>query len=703
MGGVAIYVKNDLICKPRPDLDIPQLEAVWIETKLNQETFLVGSFYRPPEARVSYWDLIDDSIKLAMSTPHKLVILGDFNADCKDNTHPHVQRILNYNGLHQLVTEPTHHLPDSKTLIDLILTPNPNLIDKIGVLAPVCSKHSCPYVEIVNPIPKVTKLKRTVYNYSMLNEERYLEELRAVDWQSITNCETVDMAADFFTNNLTAVAIRCMPSKKVTDRSNDKPWITDEIKRLILKKECIHRLAKAIDTAWCWRLFKQYRNNLTDKIRRRKEEYLNEIESRINSDESYGSKCWWKLVNQFTIKKGFSTPDIPPIQYDNKVCYLPEEKAEAFNEHFIRNSTITGNEDELPVLDIVENSIPELIITEEMVTDVIKSLNPNKAVGPDFVHNKMLIKAVSVISGPLAVLFNRSLDEHKFPTSWKIANVTPIFKKGEKDKCGNYRPVSLLSCVSKVMEKCVQIHVFDYLKSYNLLTSNQSGFIPGDSTVMQLLVMYDDFCKAIDNKVTSQSVFFDISKAFDRVWHRGLIYKLQCIGVRGTLLKWFTDYISQRKQAVVIKGKMSSYRSITAGVPQGSVLGPILFLVYINDIVKNIECIVKLFADDTSMYLALEDAVERTRILNFDLQKIFDWSKKWKVDFNPLKTELMTFSNRRQPQTLPLTFTNEILTDKNMHKHLGVILQDNCKWNTHIESIVAKARLLVACLRSYKY
>ena len=702
-GGVAIYVKNDLICKPRPDLDVPHLEAVWIETKLDQETFLVGSFYRPPNALAGYWDLIDESIKLAMSTPHKLVILGDFNADCKDNTHPHVQRILNYNSLHQLVNEPTHHLPDSTTLIDLILTPNPNLIDKVGVLAPVCSKHSCPYVEIINPVPKVTKLKRTVYNYSLLNEEKYLEELRAVDWQTIADCETLDIATDFFTNNLIEIARRCMPSKRITDRSNDKPWITDEIKKLILKKECVHRLAKTIDTPWCWNLFKRYRNDLTDKIRNRKEEYLKEIENSINSDVSFGSKCWWKLVNQFTIKKGVSTPDIPPIQYNNKVYYLSEEKAEAFNEHFTSNSTITGNDDEMPVLDVEENSIPELIISKEMVIDVIKNLNPNKAVGPDFVHNKMLIKAVDVIAGPLVVLFNRSLSEQKFPMSWKMANVTPIFKKGERELCGNYRPVSLLSCVSKVFEKCVQIHVFRYLKLYNLLTPCQSGFIPGDSTILQLLVMYDDFCKAIDNKITTQSVFFDISKAFDRVWHRGLIYKLQCIGIRGSLLGWFTDYINERKQAVVIKGKISSYRSVSAGVPQGSVLGPLLFLIYINDIGKSIDSTVKLFADDTSMYLALEDAIERSRVLNLDLQKIVDWSKNWKVDFNPTKTELMTFSNKRQPQTLPLTFTNEILTDKVMHKHLGVILQNNCKWNNHIESIVAKTRLLVACLRSYKY
>ena len=702
-GGVAIYVRNNLICKPRPDLDVPELEAIWVETKLNQETFLVGSFYRAPDALVRYWDLVNDSIKLAMNTPHKLVVLGDFNADCKSSVDPHVQRILNDNSLVQIIREPTHFQVPTGTLIDLILTPNYDIVDKSGVLAPVCSKHSCPFVDIVNYAPKTSKVKRTIYNYSKLNVEKYKEELLAVNWDNIATAENIEMAADFFTRNLLAVARRCMPSKIVTDRSDDKPWITDELKSSILKKEFIYKMAKEINTVWSWELFKRYRNDLTDKIRTRKEEYKLDIETKINSDETHGSKIWWKLVNQFTIKKGLSASDIPPIQFENNIHYLPEEKAEVFNQHFTNNSTLNGADDELPVLEEGDTILPQLVITEEMILDVIKHLNPNKAVGPDLIHNRLLIKAADVLVKPLEMLLNRSLNEEKFPASWKIAHVTPIFKKGERDLCGNYRPVSLLSCVGKIMERCVQNHVFGFLKSNNLLTSCQSGFIPGDSTIFQLLVMYDDFCKSLDSKTTSQSVFFDISKAFDKVWHKGLIYKLHCIGIRGTMLRWFIDYLSDRKQAVVIKGKTSSYKSISAGVPQGSVLGPMLFLVYINDIVKDIESIVKLFADDTSMYLALENAAERSRILNADLQNIINWSVRWKVDFNPLKTELMTFCNKRQPDTLPLLFGQQTLNPSYMHKHLGVILQNNCKWDSHIEALIIKTRLLVACLRSYKY
>ena len=179
---------------------------------------------------------------------------------------------------------------------------------------------------------------------------------------------------------------------------------------------------------------------------------------------------------------------------------------------------------------------PVLVITGEMVHNIIKELDQNKAVGPDLIHNKLLIKAVSIISEPLSILFNRSIDESTFPKLWKKAHVIPIFKKGDKHLCNNYRPISLLSCVGKVMEKCVQKHVFTFLRENNLLTISQSGFIPGDSTTYQLLTIYDDFCKSLDLGQTSQAVFFDISKALDRVWHRGLIHELNVIGVRGSLL-----------------------------------------------------------------------------------------------------------------------------------------------------------------------
>ena len=227
--------------------------------------------------------------------------------------------------------------------------------------------------------------------------------------------------------------------------------------------------------------------------------------------------------------------------------------------------------------------------------------------------------------------------------------------------------------------------------------------MPKDATSYQLVSIYDDFCRALNDQKVTQAIFFDISKAFDRVWHRGLIRKLYAIGIRDGLLDWFKDYLNNRCQAVTIKGEKSDYLYIKHGVPQGSVLGPTLFLIYINDIVKDITSIIKLFADDTSIYLSMNDPATRTLTLNFDLAKIDDWARKWKVDFNPIKTELLTITNKKQPETLPLSFGNVILKESVEHKHLGVIIQNDCKWKSHIYSIIAKTRIQVACFCSYKY
>ena len=253
------------------------------------------------------------------------------------------------------------------------------------------------------------------------------------------------------------------------------------------------------------------------------------------------------------------------------------------------------------------------------------------------------------------------------------------------------------------MERCVQTHVFDFLKSNRLLTVSQSGFIPKDSTTFQLLTIYEDLCNALDKQTTSQAVFFDISKAFDRVWHAGLIRKLYAIGIRDKLLDWFKSYLSGRTQAVVLKGKTSNYLTPHSGVPQGSVLGPLLFLIYINDIDIDIQSIIKLFADDTSTYLCVDNAETRCLLLNSDMMKITQWAKRWKVDFNASKTELLTISNKTEPETRPLVFDGMTLVESQNHKHLGVILQNNCKWDCHITSLIAKVRTQVACLKSHKY
>ena len=492
-GGVAIYLKKDLICKPRHDLDIPLLEAVWVETKIAQETLLIGSFYRPPNADASYWQLIDDAFEKAGNTPHKYIVLGDFNINCSNNIPPILQDIMNKNNLKQFISTPTRVTQNTSTLIDLLFTPCLDIIKTTDVLPPICSDHSVSYAKINQHKQTPTSFRRTLYNYSKLNRDQYLTTIQGIDWFDIINENDLDLAAGKFSDQLMICARHCMPVKEVKINVQDKPWITAEIKELIKKKNRIHRKATSLGSVWAWNRFKQIRNELTSKIRQKKKDYETNLDQRVSSPESFNSKDWWKLVRNFMTNKGLPSDDIPPIEEDGKIYYSHSDKAEIFNKYFVQQTHIHGINDQVPLINQEANSIENLDITSNMVKQILKNLDLTKAVGPDLVHNKLLHIGAETLSEPLSLLFNRSLSEGRFPASWKQAHVTPIHKKGPKEKCSNYRPISLLSCVGKVMEKCVQKHIFDYLSSNNLLTSSQSGFIPGDSTVYQLITIYEDF------------------------------------------------------------------------------------------------------------------------------------------------------------------------------------------------------------------
>ena len=215
-----------------------------------------------------------------------------------------------------------------------------------------------------------------------------------------------------------------------------------------------------------------------------------------------------------------------------------------------------------------------------------------------------------------------------------------MHKGGDQSEISNYIPISLLSNLDKAFERLIFKYVYNHFLENNILKSFQSGFRRGDSTVTvnQLSYLYNTFCQALDAGKEVRAIFCDISKAFDRVWHAGLIHKLKSAGISGNLLSWFTNYLTGRKQRVVMSGVQSAWNFISAGVPQGSILGPLLFLLFINDIVHDIGSAIRLFADDTSLYIIVEDPNVAAELLNADLEKIAEWALKWLVKFNPLKT-----------------------------------------------------------------
>ena len=256
----------------------------------------------------------------------------------------------------------------------------------------------------------------------------------------------------------------------------------------------------------------------------------------------------------------------------------------------------------------------------------------------------------------------------------------------------------------KFLKKIVHKHVFNFFHEHHVITTLQSGFVPGDSTVNQLVDIYNTFCKALDEGKEVRAIFCDISKAFDRVWHRGLLFKLETAGISGILLSWFSDYLNDRCQRVVLPGASSEWTPIRAGVPQGSIFGPLLFSIYINDIVEDIDSTIRLFADDTSLYIIVDEPVHAAHTLNLDLVKISCWAKQWLVTFNPDKSEAILFSRKHnKPYQPPVLMDQTQINEVKSHKHLGIILTNDCNWHEHIEHIKAKAWNRINVMRKLKF
>ena len=280
----------------------------------------------------------------------------------------------------------------------------------------------------------------------------------------------------------------------------------------------------------------------------------------------------------------------------------------------------------------------------------------------------------------------------------------PIYKKDDPSLVSNYRPVSLLSTIGKVMEKNIHKYIFNFFNDNQVITCLQSGFVPGDSTVNQLVDIYNIFCKTLDEGKEVRAVFLDISKAFDRVWHKGLLFKLKQAGINATLLQWLSNYLSDRQQRVLIPGGNSSWLPVEAGVPQGSILGPLLFLIYINDIVVDINSTVQLFADDTSLYLIVDNPAEAARCINSDLERMHQWAERWLVKFNAKKSEAILISRKTNRLIHPrLLMNNEPINEVSYHKHFGIFLSSDGTWHEHINNITSKAWSRINVMRKLKF
>ena len=419
-----------------------------------------------------------------------------------------------------------------------------------------------------------------------------------------------------------------IPTKTITVRPNDKPFMNNKIRNKIRQPNRIHYKAKTTNNPDHWKKFREIRNEVIDLVRKAKDEYKNKLTSELlNKDIPPGK--WWRIAK--SISNFTKARDPPPfLEHDGQICIHPSNKVEILNTHFSNIANI----DNEPVISDNVTPLPchlnEFIITEQEILDQLKILNVNKPAGPDGVSPRLLKDIAYSISKPLTKFFNMSLSIKQVPLLWKIAHVSPIFKgKGNPHSPQNYRPISVTSIVCKIMKKILFKHLFNYMKTNNILSKCQSGFQPNDSTVNQPIEIYHNIISNMDRGRDVRFVFCDVSKAFDKVWHKGLLFKLKLTGVNKQLISWIESYLSDRQQKVVSEGFSSTLKGIKAGVPQGSVLDPFLFLVYINDIVNDINNDIRLFADDTSLFVVVEnDHAAAATSLTDDLNVISNWAKK---------------------------------------------------------------------------
>ena len=313
-------------------------------------------------------------------------------------------------------------------------------------------------------------------------------------------------------------------------------------------------------------------------------------------------------------------------------------KANIFNDHFVEQCSLINNESTLPTfVSRCNSSLSDVEITGEKILTIIRSLDPKKAHGCDDLSINMIKICDTEIVKPLYLIYMKYLETGRFPSNWKKANVLPIHKRrkqADKEKLQTYFTFTYLR---KIFEKLIFDTIYEYFCENQLLTPNQSGFRPGDSTVNQLLFITHKIYSAFEKFPSreARAVFLNISKAFDKVWHDGLLFKLKRYGISGCLFSVLEDFLDNRQQSVVLNEKNSNWSPVTAGVPQGSVLGPLFFLIYINDLVDNVSSEAKLFADDTSLLTVVYDVDIAVDKLNRNLDIISNWAHQWKKQFNP--------------------------------------------------------------------
>ena len=721
-GGVGVYLREGIAAHvEHHELSLHGSEAITLRLRgvnaiSDGDILDLTVVYRRPSADTELF-LADLGRFLLNSSPSTHIITGDINIDTLKHTQLSSEylNILSQANFFNTITIPTR----LSSCLDHINLNKDNLIVSSGTILTAISDHLPAFICIKNTNSCFSDSYQTlsIRDYKMFSTENFLSDLDMIDWdETVYSQSDVNMMYDQFTSAFVKICDKHAPFKsfrKKNVRYFHKPWLSTDLLKLLKKKDYIYHqtLNNPLNSALKLKL-KQMRNKVTKEVRDAKTKYFADL---LNSTSD--PKKYWDVINQQTGKhrQAFSSPKSILNDEDQD---LTNEKdiANCFNSYFtsigvklasVFKSSAGNNQPQTKFTQVTNARISctfsFLPLDKETLNKLFDNIDTRKATGLDGIPAKLIKIAKPVILNPLLFMINSSFESNVFPDSLKLAKVIPLYKKGCTKSCKNYRPISILSTFSKLFEKAANQQIKKYLEMNNILTEHQYGFRSNRSTVDALINLTKTVLSSLDSNKALLGIFIDFSKAFDTINHSILWEKLDNLNFGENATSWLKSYLSNRKQVTVINNSThSDFGSITIGVPQGSILGPTIFLLYINDLVH---CLNKmrpiLYADDTNLFFESNDLNRDISIIKDELHAVENWCVRNKLTLNTDKTFYIIIKNYQSNISLKpnsLTLFNKPIAEADNIKFLGVHIDKNFSWRTHIENLCAQIRPTMGAL-----